>query len=87
MQAVIDYYNNSLVPALKAQKGFQGPYLMTDASNDKAVSVTVWESESESDLAAAESNGAYGEQINKGRELLVATPDVDNYVLSVDASA
>ena len=47
MQEVIDLYNDSLIPADKALKGWQGSYLMTDAGNGKILSITVWESEAE----------------------------------------
>ena len=35
MQENIDIFKNSIVPAQKAQKGYQGSYLMTDASSNK----------------------------------------------------
>ena len=43
MQEAIDLYRDSVVPAAKAQKGFQGAYLMTDASSGKGLSITGWE--------------------------------------------
>ena len=55
LQQGISLYRESLVPAAKAQKGFQGAYLMTDASSGKAVNITVWESEA--DMTASESGG------------------------------
>ena len=62
-QEVIDVYNNSVVPAAKAMKGFQRTYLMTDASSGKGLSITVWESEA--DMEGGESSGYYQEQIAK----------------------
>ena len=85
-QEAINLYQNSVVPAAKAQKGFQGAYLMTDASTGKAISITVWESEA--DMLAGESGGGYyQEQIAKFGSLFTRPPDLDHYELSVEVSA
>jgi len=57
MQEVIDLHNDSLIPAAKGQKGWWGSYLMTDASNDKILSIPVWESEEE--MLASEAGAGY----------------------------
>ena len=86
MQEAIDIYNNSVVPAAKTQKGFQGAYLMTDAGSGKALSITVWESEA--DMQAGESSGGYyQEQIAKFGGLMAGPPILDHYELSVETSA
>ena len=86
MQEGIDIYNNSVVPAAKAQKGFRGAYLMTDANSGKALSITVWESEA--DVIAGESSGGYyQEQIAKFGSLMVGPPNLDHYEVSVETSA
>ena len=59
MQEAIDVYKDSVVPAAKAQKGFQGAYLMTDASSGKGLSITFWDSEA--DMEAVESIWYYQE--------------------------
>jgi len=41
MQEAIDVYKDSVVPAAKAQKAFQGAYLMPAASSGKGLSITV----------------------------------------------
>ena len=81
----IDLYN-TVVSAAKGQKGFQGAYLMTDASSGKALSITVWESEADM-LAGESSSGYYQEQIAKFGSLTTGTPNLDHYELSVEASA
>lgn len=83
MQEAIDVYNNSVVPAAKAQKGFQGAYLMTDASSGKGLSITVWESEA--DMEAGESSGYYQEQIGKFGDIFAGPPAREHYELSIDA--
>ncbi len=81
-QEAIDLYNNSVVPAAKAQKGFGGAYFMTDSSG-KALSITVWESQA--DMEAGEAGGYYQEQIAKFGSLFTSPPVIDHYELSVDA--
>lgn len=86
LQHGISLYRESLVPAAKAQKGFQGAYLMTDAISGKAVNITVWESEA--DMTASESRGGYNqEQMAVFASLFVGPPDIDHYELSVETSA
>ncbi len=86
MQEGIDIFKNSVVPAQKAQKGYQGSYLMTDASSGKALTISVWESEA--DMMAGESSGGYlQEQIAKIGNLISGTPAFDHYELSVESSA
>ena len=59
MQETINIYNNS-VSVVKAQKGYQGAYLMTDAASGKILYITFWESEA--DMLAGESIGGYYQQ-------------------------
>jgi len=86
MQEMIDIFKNSVVPAQKAQKGYQGGYLMTDANSNKALGISVWESEA--DMMASESSSGYlQEQVAKIGNLISGTPDFVHYELSVDSSA
>ena len=85
MQEAIDIYDNSVAPAIKTQKGFQGAYLMTDASSGKLLSITVWLSEA--DMLASESDGGYvKEQMAKIGVLFAGSPELDHYELSSENS-
>ncbi len=84
MQETINIYNNS-VSAIKAQKGFQGAYLMTDADSGKALSITIWDSEA--DMLAGESiGGYYQQQVGKFAFVFAGTPTLEHYELSVEQS-
>ena len=84
-QEFIDLYNNSVVPAQRSQKGYQGSYLMTDASSGKCLAISVWESEA--DMLAGESGGGYlQEQIAKIGSMLVDSPGFEHYELSSENS-
>jgi heme-degrading monooxygenase HmoA len=85
MQEAIDLFNDSVVPAAKAQKGFQGIYLMTDADSGKGLAISVWESEA--DMIAGESSGYYQEQIAKFGALFTGTPTTEHYEVSAQSSA
>ena len=84
-QEAIDIYNDSVVPAQKAQKGYQGSYLMTDASSGKALAISVWDSEADM-LAGESSGGYYQQQIAKFGSLLTGAPNLDHYELSSENS-
>ena len=85
MQEAIDIYNKAVVSAIKAQKGYQGAYLMTDASSGKALSITIWESEA--DMMAGESSGGYyQQQIAKFASVFDGAPSLEHYELSSENS-
>ena len=85
MQEAIDLIKDSIIPAVKAQKGYQGLYLMTDATSSKALAISVWETEA--DMMASETRGYYQEQIAKLGSLIAGTPTTDHYELSMEESA
>ena len=84
MQETIDIANNSVVSAVKAQKGFRGIYFMTDAANGNFLALSVWETEA--DMLASESDGSSREQFAKIGALMAGPPEFDHYELSVEAS-
>ena len=86
MQELIKVYDDLVVPAQKAQKGYQGSYLMTDASSGKCLAISVWETEADM-LAGESSGGYYQEQIAKFGGLMAGPPILDHYELSVETSA
>ena len=85
MQEAIDIVNNSIAPAAKAEKGFQGLYVMTDAASGKVLAISVWETEA--DMSAVESSGHYQENVAKLGSVIAGPTTTDHYELSVEASA
>ena len=85
MQNAIDIMNDAVVPAAKAQKGFQGLYIMTDATSGNALAISVWESES--DMTAGEASGYLQVQTAKFGSLMAGPLTTEHYELSVDVSA
>ena len=85
MPEVIDILNQVALAA-KAVKGFHVAYFMTDAASGKALATSVWESEADM-LAGESSTGHVQEAVAKLGSLLVGSPDIDHYELSVEVSA
>jgi len=58
-----EVYNNSVIPAVKGEKGFIGGWLMVSEDNDEGIALAVWESKE--DAVAFEKGGLYQEQVKK----------------------
>jgi heme-degrading monooxygenase HmoA len=59
----IRIYEESVIPAAKAQKGFRQAFLLTDRDTGNGVSMTFWECQA--DALANEENRYYQEQLVK----------------------
>ena len=81
IDAVINLYKKSVIPAAKTQKGYKGAYLMVDRSTGKGVSVTMWDSEE--DALANEKNLYYQEQVMKFIPFYTADPIREGYEILV----
>ncbi|MBM3470262.1 MAG: hypothetical protein FJX73_05665 [Armatimonadetes bacterium] len=75
--------NESIVPVMKEQKGFKGQFLLTQSDTGKAISVNLWESET--DLAAFEASPLYRELLGKLAGVLAGPPASERYEVSVQA--
>ena len=85
MQEAIDIANNSIVPAVKAEKGFQGFYVMTNAANGKILGITVCDTEAA--MMAVQTSGHQQENVAKLGSVMAGPATVEHYELSVEASA
>lgn len=72
LDAVVALYQESVVPLLKLQPGFESTFLLTDPATGKGMSITLWRSEAE--RQAADSSGLLVEQIVKVMPLLAVPP-------------
>lgn len=84
MQEAINIANNSVVPAVKAQKGFRGIYFMTGDASGNFLALSVWKTEA--DILASDSDGFSLEPFAKIGALMAGPPEFDHYELSVEAS-
>jgi len=81
LDETIKIFEDSVVPAAKSQKGFQGAYLLTDRNTGKGISCTLWDSEEDAD--ANEQSGYYQQQLDKLKDFLTAQPVREGYEVSV----
>ena len=84
MQEAIDIANDSVIPAVKARKGFRGIYFMTGVASGNFLVLSVWGTEA--DMLASETGGFSLEPFAKIGTLMAAPPEFDHYELSVEAS-
>ncbi len=79
----IGVFRDSVIPAAKSQKGYQGAYLLTDRKTGKGISITLWGSEE--DANANEQSGYYQEQLGKFKDSFTAPPVREGYEVSIQA--
>lgn len=76
-------YEESVVPAAKSQRGFQGLYMLTDRETGKGISITLWDSEE--DALDNEKSRYYQEQVAKFITFYTAPPIREGYEVSIQA--
>ena len=75
-------YNESVVPAARAQAGFKHIYLFSDRSAGKSYSIAIWETEA--DMLASEASGYLKEQLGKFAELFTAPPVTEHFEVAAE---
>ena len=73
--------SESIFPAAESQKGYVKAYLLTNAKENKGLSITVWDSEEQA--VTGEQNGYYQEQIGKIKHLLASIPVREGYEIAL----
>lgn len=77
----IKVMRDSVMPAMKKQKGFKGLFFFTDRNTGKGMSIGLWNTEA--DMAAGEASGFYQQQVAKVAPLLSGPPTMEHYEVSV----
>ena len=83
MEEMLRIYRDSIVPAAKAQKGFEGIMCLTNPNTNKAISIALWETEA--DMMAGEASGYLQEQIAKVAGTFAGPPVTEHYEVGVKA--
>ena len=81
MDEWIDIAKNSIVPAVKKEKGFKGFVMLVNRSAEKSIGYSIWETEA--DLKTNERSGSYREQKAKLKDILAMPPVREIYELTV----
>lgn len=71
----------SVIPAVKLQKGYRSSYLLIDRKTGKCITIALWDSED--DAIADEHSGHYQERVDKGKHLFTAPPVREGYEVVV----
>jgi heme-degrading monooxygenase HmoA len=77
----IQILRDSILPATRQQQGFKGALHLTDRSQNKTITIGLWETEA--DLRAVEISGFYQAQIAKVASLLAAQPVREVYEVGI----
>ncbi|MBM4444297.1 MAG: hypothetical protein FJ020_03200 [Chloroflexi bacterium] len=72
---------DSVLPALKKQKGFKSMLFLVNRNMAKGIVIGLWDTEA--DMKAGESSGFYREQVAKVAPLLAGAPTMEHYEVSV----
>ena len=83
MDEATGIYRDSVVPAAKQQKGFNGLYVLGDRKTGKGLTIALWETEA--DMLAGENSGYYQQQVAKFKDLFSAPPVREAYEVTVQA--
>jgi len=81
MDELITIYRDSIAPAAREQKGSKGAFLLTNPDTNKAISITMWETEEA--MTAGEASGYYQEQVAKAAPTFAGKPAMEHYAVSV----
>ena len=81
MDELITIYRDSIAPAAREQKGSKGAFLLTNPDTNKAISITMWETEEA--MTGGEASGYYQEQLVKFKDVFTAPPVREGYEIAV----
>lgn len=74
-------FEESVVPAFRSQKGYQGAFFISDRETGKSICISLWEKEE--DTIANEQSHVYQEQLVKFMKLFTMDPFREGYELLV----
>jgi heme-degrading monooxygenase HmoA len=78
----IQLYRESVLPEARQQRGFKGALALVDRSTDKAISITLWQTEADAQ-ASGTSSPYLQAQLAKIASLLAGAPGVETYEVTV----
>ena len=80
IDTALDIYRTSVIPALHAQDGYEGCYVLTTADG-KAMVVTFWSDEESADAGLA--SGHYADQVGKFVTFYRSPPGRETYEVGI----
>jgi heme-degrading monooxygenase HmoA len=87
VEQAVALFRESVVPALRAQEGYEGVYVLL-SDEGKVLALTFWQSEEAADAGITGSRSFYAEQVGKFVTLYRSPPGREMYdVVLADAPA
>jgi heme-degrading monooxygenase HmoA len=80
VDAAVERFHASVMPALEAQQGYAGCYVLTTPEG-KALVVTFWRTAEAAEAGLA--SGLYGEQVDKFATIFRTPPGRETYEVSI----
>lgn len=77
LDEAVKRYEERVIPAIRAQKGSRGAYLITDRKAGKGISLTLWDSEE--DAIADEQSGQMQERSSWFKDFFTVPPVREGY--------
>ena len=74
-------FEESVIPAFRTQKGYQGAYFLSDRRSGKSICMSLWDSEQ--DAVSNEQSHLYQEQLVKFMNLFTSDPYREGYELII----
>lgn len=84
VEAAVEVYSASVIPAMHEQPGYAGCYVLTTPEG-KALVLTFWESEAAAEAGVA--SGYYDEQVGKFMTSFRAPPGRETYDVAIAEAA
>ena len=81
LEEAIQLWQDSVLPSVQLQKGFNGVFLLVDQKNSKIASLGLWETEADFQSTVEWNQG----QVAKFAGLFSAPPEVGGYEVIVEA--
>lgn len=75
-------FEESVIPAFRTQKGYQGAYFLSDQKTGKSICMSLWNTEQ--DALSNEQSHLYQEQLVKFMNLFTSDPYREGYELIVE---
>ena len=79
LDEAIKFDHDSLLPAVKKQKGFKGYYALIDRKTGKAMAISLWDTEADMTASLGPARGLLAKLI----PFVTGQPTVDHYEVSV----
>ena len=75
MKEGIRLTEETIIPAYESQKGFRGYFLLTESGGERAMAITMWDTEKDMEVSAAVARA----MIPKLKDILRSPPETKTY--------